>query len=73
MWKRNLVPGSETKPAEPQTSPSDSDELQTMSEEEVDALLRKVDAESRTRMLSPFWSKAVTVIAILFTLSLIHI
>ena len=67
MWKRNLVPGSETKPAEPQTSPSDSDELQTMSEEEVDALLRKVDAESRTRKLSPFWSKAVTVIAILFT------
>ena len=67
MWKRNLAPGSETKPAEPQTSPIDSDELQTMSEEEVDALLRKVDAESRTRKLSPFWSKAVTVIAILFT------
>ena len=39
-----------------------------MSEEEVDKILRKVDAESRTRHLSNIWEKLVVVIAVAFTL-----
>ena len=39
-----------------------------ISEETVDEILRKVDAESRTRKLTPLQEKIVAVIAVAFTL-----
>ena len=41
---------------------------ETLTDEQVDSILKQVDAESRTRTLSPFWEKFVKVVAISFTL-----
>lgn len=47
---------------------SDANGSEPMTEAEIDALMRKVDSESKTRYLSPFWQKAMVVIAVAFTL-----
>ena len=41
---------------------------ETLSEEQVDTILKQVDAEARTRTLTPFWKHFVTIVAIAFTL-----
>lgn len=56
------------KEADENVKSAGTDELEIMSEEEIDSLMRKVDSESRTRHLTPFWNKAVIVIAVAFTI-----
>lgn len=50
----------------------ENDEVEQITPEQLDAILRKVDAESRTRKLTPLFSKLVTIIAVLFTVFQIY-